>query len=181
MGIMANEGDPYFRMKHHMNAEVTTCPRCNQETHSGERYCTRCGEALPKPGRWPTWGADTPDVEPEEDYEDVVEIERVDSLWAAPGEPDFVPLPVEPLPEQRPWLGPRLAKLLVPLGLVALIVLWIVAERMIVSRDSWPHWDTVWYAAGGLTLLSSGILATLLWMQARARGGWVQALTWLFS
>lgn len=163
-----------------MTAKVTICPRCNQEAQAGERYCTRCGEALSIRGPWPTWVDSGPEIQTNEDSEDVAEIERVDTIWTR-SEPDFLPLPVEPIPLQRPWLGPRLAKLSIPLGLLALIVLWIVAERMLVTNDSWPHWDIVWYVAGGLTLIGSGILASLLWMQSRERGGWSQALAWLFS
>jgi hypothetical protein len=110
-----------------------------------------------------------------------VEIERVDPSWAPKSEPDFVPLPVELTPPERPWLGPRLAKLLIPLGLLVLIAFWIVAERMIVTDHSWPHWDIVWYLAGALTLVGSGVLATVIWMQSRARGGWSQAIAWLLS
>ncbi len=165
-----------------MTAEVTTCPRCNHETLPGERYCTRCGEALPKGGAWPTWGSGAREIIPQhEEREDVVYIERADSAWNSGNEPEFMPLPLEPLPDKRSWFGPRAAKLLIPLGLLALVVLWILAERMLVNRDSWPHWDIVWYLSGGLTLLAVGVLATLLWMQSRARGGWTQAIAWLLS
>ena len=164
-----------------MTTEVTTCPRCNQETLPGERYCTRCGEALPVRGTWPTWRSRAQESNPEEEREDVVEIERADPVWPSTNEPDFMPLPVEPLPDQRSWLGPRAVKLLIPLGLLALVALWVLAERMLVTNDSWPHWDIVWYLAGGLTLIGSGVLAAVLWMQSRARGGWSQAIAWLFS
>lgn len=111
----------------------------------------------------------------------MVEFERADTVLASANEPDFLPLPVDPLPEHRSWLGPRAVKLLIPIGLLALVALWIVAERMLMNNDSWPHWDIVWYAAGGLTLIATGVLAAVLWMQSRAQGGLSQAIAWLFS
>jgi 4-amino-4-deoxy-L-arabinose transferase-like glycosyltransferase len=89
--------------------------------------------------------------------------------WIAPippspeaGDDEFVPLEAPPPAESSPirLIGLALAIVVT----IALLVLWRVAEVKIVDDDPWEHWDLVWFAAAG-----ASIVALTLWGVAIVR------------
>lgn len=52
---------------------------------------------------------------------------------------------------------------------IGLLVTWRIAEVKIVDDDPWAHWDLVWFAAAGLSIVALTLwgVAIVRWVRGR--------------
>ncbi len=123
-----------------MSTTVPPCPHCDSVVSANDEFCPSCNAWLAGGATWPAPPKPMPLQPSSKSGNDHENLEPV---------PLVIP---DPTPIMR-----RLA--LIRIGLFALTLLlaavWILAERMIVTRHSWPGWDYTWLVAAALTSLAA--------------------------